>query len=88
MLDVLLERTEAFLEQFSITRITMGDMIEFADSLGLDETRNKLQDIVLTIKVKGENLHSLTLNIGHINSTLRRTLSLIKSAILRVVLKK
>ena len=52
MLDVLSDNVEAFLEhELSISRIKIGEIVMFANELGLDETKAALQDIVHTVKV-------------------------------------
>lgn len=52
MIDVLVEHAEAFLEQFSISRITMGEIVSFINLLELDNTKTKLAQTLKTIKVR------------------------------------
>ena len=60
MLDVLLENVEAFLEhELSISRIQIGEIAMFADKLGLDETKEALQDIVHIVKVNQISFESV-----------------------------
>ena len=51
MIDVLVDKTEAFLEHLSISRITLGNIVSFIELLGLDETKTKLADTLKTIQV-------------------------------------
>ena len=59
MIDVLVERTEAFLEQFSISRITMGNIASFIELLDLDETKTKMTKTLNTLKASQNIINSV-----------------------------
>ena len=52
MIGVLVENIGAFLDQFSISRITMGNIVSFIDLLELENTKTKLAQTLKTIQVR------------------------------------
>ena len=54
MIDALVNTVEAFLDRFSISRITMGDIVSFVNFLELDNTKQKLKKTLNTLKVRFE----------------------------------
>ena len=54
MIDAMVNTVEAFLDRFSISRITMGDIVSFVNFLELDNTKQKLKKTLNTLKVRFE----------------------------------
>ena len=69
MIDVLVEHAEAFLEQFSISRITMGNIVSFINLLELENTKAKLAQTLKTIKVR-DFLYNLVVKVPEHNNEL------------------
>ncbi|XP_021353372.1 uncharacterized protein LOC110450253 [Mizuhopecten yessoensis] len=46
----LLKKADSFLKKFSLRRLRMGTIIEFLDRLGMDESKEKMANVIKTIK--------------------------------------
>ncbi|XP_053390116.1 uncharacterized protein LOC128553035, partial [Mercenaria mercenaria] len=49
-LETLINNIKGFLKRFSIRRIKMGQIIQFLDDLGLDKTKEKMSQLMSTVK--------------------------------------
>ncbi|KAK3102203.1 hypothetical protein FSP39_009587 [Pinctada imbricata] len=46
----LIQKADSFLQKFSLRRLKMGTIIEFLDILGLTDSKQKMADVIKTIK--------------------------------------
>lgn len=59
MFVTLMKKADSFFKKFSLTRLKLGSIIEFLDLLGMTESKQKLAEVLKTIKVLIQSLHEV-----------------------------
>ncbi|VDI70196.1 Hypothetical predicted protein [Mytilus galloprovincialis] len=50
MFSTLLKKADSFMKRFSLKKLKLGDIIEFLDKLGMTDSKQKLADVLKSIK--------------------------------------
>jgi hypothetical protein len=51
MFSTLLKKADSFFKRFSLKRLKLGSIIEFLDQLGMTDSKQKLAEVLKSIKV-------------------------------------